>query len=50
MPDKEAPHRKTNRVKIYGAIIISTELTDGDKICNDARCSENITKMKRMIR
>jgi hypothetical protein len=42
--------RKTKRVKIYRAIIISSELTDGDKIFNYARCNRNITKMKLMIR
>jgi hypothetical protein len=35
---------------VYGAIIISSELTDGDKIFNNTRCNDNITKMKRTIR
>jgi hypothetical protein len=49
-PGKKVPHKKTKRVKIYGAIIISSELTDGDKIFNNAMCNENITKMKWMVR
>jgi hypothetical protein len=47
---KKVPHKKTKRVKIYGAIIISSELTDIDKIFNSARYNENIVKMKRMVR
>jgi hypothetical protein len=46
-PRKKVLHRNT---KVYGAIIISSELTDGDKIFNNTRCNDNITKMKRMIR
>jgi hypothetical protein len=51
-PGKKALHRKTKRVKIYGTIIISSELTSGDKILNHARCNKNIdiTKMKWTIR
>jgi hypothetical protein len=44
MPRKKVLHRKTKRVKINKAIIISTELTDEDKILNNARCNGNITK------
>jgi hypothetical protein len=49
-PGKKVLHRKTKRVKIDRAIIISSELTDGEKILNNARCNENITKMKRTVR
>jgi hypothetical protein len=49
-PRKKIPHRKTKRIKIDGAIIISSELTNRDKIFNNARCNKNITKMKRTIR
>jgi hypothetical protein len=49
-PGKKVLHRKTKMVKFYGAIIISSELTDGGKIFNNARCNENITKMKRTFR
>jgi hypothetical protein len=49
-PRKKVLHRKTKRVKIDRAIIISSELADRDKILNNARCNENITKMKRTIR
>jgi hypothetical protein len=49
-PGKKVLHRKTKRVKIYGAIIISSELTDGVKIFNNVRCNENIAKMKRTVR
>jgi hypothetical protein len=41
-PGKKVLHRKTKRVKIDRAIIISSELTDRDKILNNARCNENI--------
>jgi hypothetical protein len=43
-------HRKTKRIKIYGAILTSSELTDRDKIFNNARCNKNITKLKRTLR
>jgi hypothetical protein len=49
-PRKKVPRRKTKRVKIYEAIIISSELTNGDKSFNNARCNENITKMKMTVR
>jgi hypothetical protein len=49
-PRKKVPHRKTKRIKIDGAIIISSELTNRDKIFNNARCNKNITKMKRTVR
>jgi hypothetical protein len=49
-PRKKVPHRKTKRIKIDGAIIISSELTNRDKIFNNARCNKNIAKMKRTIR
>jgi hypothetical protein len=49
-PRKKVPHRKTKRIKIDGAIIISSELTNGDKIFNNARCNKNIAKMKRTVR
>jgi hypothetical protein len=49
-PRKKAPYRKTKRIKIDGAIIISSELTNRDKIFNNARCNKNIAKMKRMVR
>jgi hypothetical protein len=49
-PRKKVPHRKTKRVKIYRAIIISSELMNEHKIFNNARCNKNITKMKRMVR
>jgi hypothetical protein len=42
-PRKKFPHRKTKRIKIDRAIIISRELTNGDKIFNNARCNKNIT-------
>jgi hypothetical protein len=49
-PRKKVPHGKTKRIKIDGAIIISSELTNGDKIFNNARCNKNITKMKMTVR
>jgi hypothetical protein len=49
-PSKKVLHRETKRVKIDGAVIISSKLTNGDKIFNNVRCNENIAKMKRMIR
>jgi hypothetical protein len=49
-PRKKVPHRKTKRIKIDGAIIVSTELTNRDKIFNNARCNKNIAKMKRTVR
>jgi hypothetical protein len=49
-PRKQVPHRKTKRIKIDRAIIISSELTKRDKIFNNARCNKNIAKMKRTIR
>jgi hypothetical protein len=49
-PRKKVPHRKTKRIKIDGAIIVSSELTNGDKIFYNARCNKNITKMKRTVR
>jgi hypothetical protein len=49
-PRKKFPHRKTKRIKIDGAIIISSELTNRDKIFNNARCNKNIAKMKRAVR
>jgi hypothetical protein len=48
-PRKNVLHRKTKRIKIDGAIIISSELTNGDKIFNNAGCNKNITKMKRTV-
>jgi hypothetical protein len=47
---KKVHHRKTKRVKIDGAIIISSRLMNRDKIFNYARCNKNIGKMKRRIR
>jgi hypothetical protein len=47
---KKVLHKKTKRIKIDGAIIISSEVTNGDKIFNNARCNKNITKMKRTVR
>jgi hypothetical protein len=49
-PRKKVPHRKTKRIKIDGAIIISSELTNEDKFFNNARCNKNIAKMKRTVR
>jgi hypothetical protein len=49
-PRKKTPHRKTKRIKINGAIIISSELTNGDTIFNNARCNKNIAKIKRTDR
>jgi hypothetical protein len=49
-PRKQIPHRKTKRIKIDGAIIISSELTNRDNFFNNARCNKNITKMKRTVR
>jgi hypothetical protein len=49
-PRKKVPHRKTKRIKIDGAIIVSSELMNGEKIFNNARCNRNITKMKRTVR
>jgi hypothetical protein len=49
-PRKKVPHRKTKRIKIDGAIIIISELMNGDKIFNNARCNKNIAKMKRTVR
>jgi hypothetical protein len=49
-PSKKVLHRETKRVKIDGAIIISSKLTNRDKIFNNARCNKNIAKMKRPIR
>jgi hypothetical protein len=49
-PRKKVPHRKTKRIKIDGAIIISSELMNGDKIFNNARYNKNIAKMKRTVR
>jgi hypothetical protein len=49
-PRKKVPYRKTKRIKIDGAIIISSELTNRDKIFNNARCNKNIAKMKRTVR
>jgi hypothetical protein len=48
--EKKVPHRKTKRIKIDGTIIISSELTNRDKIFNNAGCNKNITKMKRRVR
>jgi hypothetical protein len=50
MLSKKVLHRETKRVKIDGAIIISSKLTNRDNIFNNARCNENIAKMKRTIR
>jgi hypothetical protein len=47
---KNVSHRKTKRIKIDGAIIVSSELANGDKIFYNARCNKNITKIKRTIR
>jgi hypothetical protein len=49
-PRKKVPNRKTKRIKIDGAMIISSELTNEDKIFNNARCNKNIAKMKRTVR
>jgi hypothetical protein len=49
-PRKKVYHRKIKRIKIDGAIIISSELMNGDKIFNNARCNKNIAKMMRMVR
>jgi hypothetical protein len=49
-PSKKVFHRETKRVKIDGAIIISSKLTNRYKIFNNARCNKNIAKMKRAIR
>jgi hypothetical protein len=49
-PSKKVFHRETKRVKINGAIIISSKLTNRYKIFNNARCNKNIAKMKRAIR
>jgi hypothetical protein len=47
---KKVPHRKTKRIKIDGAIIVSSELMNGDNIFYNARYNKNITKMKRTVR
>jgi hypothetical protein len=49
-PSKKVLHRETKRVKIDRTIIISSKLTNRDKIFNNARCNKNIAKMKRTIR
>jgi hypothetical protein len=49
-PSKKVLHRETKRVKIDRTVIISSKLTNRDKIFNNARCNENIAKMKRTIR
>jgi hypothetical protein len=49
-PSKKVLHREIKRVKIDGAIIISSKLTNRHKIFNNARCNNNITKIKRMSR
>jgi ABC-type dipeptide/oligopeptide/nickel transport system ATPase component len=49
-PRKKVPDRKTKRIKTDGAIIISSELTNRDKIFNNARCNKKIAKMKRKVR
>jgi hypothetical protein len=49
-PREKGPSQKNKRVKIDGAIIISSELTNKDKIFNNARCNKNITKIKRTVR
>jgi hypothetical protein len=49
-PSKKVLHRQTKRVKIDRTVIISSKQTNRDKIFNNARCNENITKMKRTIR
>jgi hypothetical protein len=49
-PRNKVLHRKNKRIKIYRAIFTSSELTDGDKIFNNARCNQNMTKLKRMVR
>jgi hypothetical protein len=47
---KKVLHRETKRVKIDRTVIISSKLTNRDKIFNNARCNKNIAKMKRTIR
>jgi hypothetical protein len=47
---KKVLHRETKRVKIDRTVIISNKLTNRDKIFNNARCNENIAKIKRTIR
>jgi hypothetical protein len=47
---KKVLHRETKMVKIDRTIIISSKLTNKDKIFHNAKCNENITKMKRTIR
>jgi hypothetical protein len=49
-PSKKVLHREIKRVKIDGAIIISSKLTNRHKIFNNARCNNNITKIKRTSR
>jgi hypothetical protein len=49
-PSKKVLHREIKRVKIDGAIIISGKLTNRHKIFNNARCNNNITKIKRTSR
>jgi hypothetical protein len=49
-PSKKVLHRETKRVKIDRTIIISSKLTNRDKIFNNARCNDNIAKIKRTIR
>jgi hypothetical protein len=49
-PSKKVLHRETKRVKIDRTVIISSKLMNRDKIFNNARCNENIAKMKRTIR
>jgi hypothetical protein len=49
MLSKKVLHRETKRVKIDGAVIISSKLMNRYNIFNNARCNENIAKMKRTI-
>jgi hypothetical protein len=49
-PSKKVLHRETKRVKINRTVITSSKLMNRDKIFNNARCNENIAKMKRTIR
>jgi hypothetical protein len=48
-PSKMVLHRETKRVKIDRIVIISSKLTNRDKIFNNVRYNENIMKMKRTI-
>ena len=47
-PYPEILHRKTPRVKFNRTKIVSGKLTDGNKIFNNARSNENVTKRERV--